>query len=167
VEAVSKGAGCDDKQSLGISRTLRYTASLRSAATRDAQVALQKREVVLLQILRRSHGEYWPWCRSDDKVDTLDCPHPDPYATDYPPIENLLPLVMCLSVAGLGLAWRWEGLGGAISVVFFLADIGLYWAIRGKFFPLRGLPILSPVLITGLLFLVCWWRTRSSSRMTA
>jgi len=92
---------------------------------------------------------------------------PDPYATDYPPIENLLPLVMCLSVLGLGLAWRWEGLGGAISVAFFLANLGLYWAIRGKFFPLRGLPILSPVLITGILFLVCWWRTRSSSRMTA
>jgi hypothetical protein len=92
---------------------------------------------------------------------------PDPHAIDYPPIENLLPLVMCLSVLGLGLAWRWEGLGGAISVVFFLANLGLYWAIRGKFFPLRGLPILSPVLITGMLFLVCWWRTRSSSRMTA
>jgi hypothetical protein len=92
---------------------------------------------------------------------------PDPHATDYPPIENLLPLAMCLSVAGLGLAWRWEGLGGAISVGFFLANLGLYWAIRGKFFPLRGLPVLSPVLITGTLFLVCWWRTRSSSRMTA
>ena len=88
---------------------------------------------------------------------------PDPYATDYPPIENLLPLVMCLSVSGLGLAWRWEGLGGAISVAFFLANLGLYWAIHGKFFPLRGLPILSPVLITGMLFLVCWWRTRSKS----
>ena len=92
---------------------------------------------------------------------------PDPHATDYPPIENLLPLAMCLSVLGLGLAWRWEGLGGAISVGFFLADLGLYWAIRGKFFPLRALAILSPVLITGTLFLVCWWRTRSSSRMTA
>jgi hypothetical protein len=86
---------------------------------------------------------------------------PDPHATDYPPVENLLPLAMCLSVAGLGLAWRWEGLGGAISVGFFLANLGLYWAIRQKFFPLRALAILSPVLITGMLFLVCWWRTRS------
>ena len=92
---------------------------------------------------------------------------PDPNATDYPPIENLLPLAMCLSVLGLGVAWRWEGLGGAISVAFFLANLGLYWAIRQKFFPLRALAVLSPVLITGTLFLVCWWRTRSSSRMTA
>lgn len=88
---------------------------------------------------------------------------PEPNATDYPPIENLLPLAMCLSVLGLGLAWRWEGLGGAISVGFFLANLGLYWAIRQKFFPLRALAVLSPVLITGMLFLVCWWRTRSRS----
>jgi hypothetical protein len=86
---------------------------------------------------------------------------PEPNATDYPPIENLLPLAMCLSVLGLGVAWRWEGLGGAISVGFFLANLGLYWAIRQKFFPLRALAVLSPVLITGMLFLVCWWRTRS------
>jgi hypothetical protein len=81
---------------------------------------------------------------------------PDPHAVDYPPIEVLLPLVMLLSVAGLGLAWRWEGLGGAIAVSLFLAHMGLYRVIRGKPFPLRGVPILSPVLITGLLFLLCW-----------
>jgi hypothetical protein len=35
---------------------------------------------------------------------------PDPEATDYPPIENLLPVVMFLCVLGLALAWRWEGI---------------------------------------------------------
>jgi len=83
--------------------------------------------------------------------------------SQVPDHENLLPLAMCLSVAGLGLAWRWEGLGGAISVGFFLADLGLSWAIRLKFFSPRELAVLSPVLITGMLFLVCWWRTRSRS----
>jgi hypothetical protein len=86
---------------------------------------------------------------------------PDPHEVDYPPIENLLPLMMTLSVLGLGIAWRWEGVGGAISVGFFLAHLAMYWAIRQRFFPLRALAILSPVLITGMLFLVCWWRTRS------
>ena len=42
----------------------------------------------------------------------------DPHAVeDYPPIETLPPLFALLSVLGLGVAWRWEGLGGAITVV--------------------------------------------------
>jgi hypothetical protein len=69
---------------------------------------------------------------------------------------------MCLSVAGLGVAWRWEGWGGAINVGFFLANLGLYRVLRGKFLPLRAVAIFSLVLIPGMLFLVCWWRTRSS-----
>jgi hypothetical protein len=87
---------------------------------------------------------------------------PDTHATDYPPSENLLPLAMCLSVAGLGVAWRWEGWGGAINVGFFLANLGLYRVLRGKFLPLRAVAIFSLELIPGILFLVCWWRTRSS-----
>ena len=92
---------------------------------------------------------------------------PDPNEVDYPPIENLLPVMMCLSVLGLGIAWRWEGLGGAISVGFFLANLALYWVIRQRFFPLNALAILSPVLITGMLFLVCWWRIRSRSSLNS
>jgi len=85
---------------------------------------------------------------------------PEPGEADYPPIENLLPVLMCVSVAGLGVAWRWEGLGGAINVVFFLANLGLYWAIRGYFMPLRAVAVLSLALAPGILFLLCWWRTR-------
>jgi hypothetical protein len=85
---------------------------------------------------------------------------PEPIEADYPPIENLLPVIMCLSVLGLGIAWRWEGLGGAISVGFFLAHLAMYWAIRQRFFPFRALVIFSPVPITGILFLICWWRSK-------
>jgi hypothetical protein len=85
---------------------------------------------------------------------------PEPTVTDYPPIENLLPLLMCLSVMGLGVAWRWEGLGGAINVGFFLANLGMYWAVRDKFMPLRGVAILALAVVPGNLFLACWWRTR-------
>ena len=86
----------------------------------------------------------------------------DPYAVEgYPPSENLLPLAMCLSVAGLGVAWRWEGLGGAINIGFFLVNIGLYWLLRGIFFPLRAVAILSLAIVPGVLFLVCWWRSKS------
>jgi hypothetical protein len=89
----------------------------------------------------------------------------EPTEADYPPIENLLPVIMCLSVLGLGIAWRWEGLGGAISLVFFLVHLAVYWAIRQRFFPLSVLLIFSPVPITGILFLVYWWRSRVSQNV--
>ena len=86
---------------------------------------------------------------------------PDPDATDYPPIENLFPLAMGLSVVGLGVAWRWEGLGEAINIGFFLVNLVLYWFIRGIFFPLGGVAILSLTIVPGIMFLVCWWRSKS------
>jgi hypothetical protein len=90
---------------------------------------------------------------------------PEPQTTDYPPIENLLPLAMCLSVAGLGIAWRREKLGGVINIIFFLVNLGLYWFIRGRFFPLGGVAILSLAIVPGVLFLVCWWRSKSRSSL--
>ena len=86
---------------------------------------------------------------------------PEPDAADYSPLENLLPVLMIMSVLGLGVAWRWEGAGGAINLGFFLANIVLYLVIRGKFFPLRGLLVLSVAIIPGVLFLIYWWRTRN------
>ncbi len=85
---------------------------------------------------------------------------PESGATDYPPIENLLPVLMLLSVLGLAVAWRWEGLGGAMNVGFFVANLVLYWIIRGKFFPPGALLILSPVVVPGVLFLACWRRMK-------
>jgi hypothetical protein len=86
---------------------------------------------------------------------------PEPQTTDYPPIENLLPVLMLLSVLGLAVAWRWEGVGAALNIGFFLANLVLYRVIRGRAFPFGALLILSPVIVPGVLFLVCWWRTRS------
>jgi len=86
---------------------------------------------------------------------------PEPHTVDYPPIENLLPVVMVLSVLGLAIAWRREALGGALNVGLFLVHMGLYWIIRGKPFPLRAMPLLSAPVVPGVLFLICWWRTRS------
>ncbi len=91
---------------------------------------------------------------------------PDPYAVDYPPIENLLPALMVLSVLGLGIAWRWEGAGGAINLVFFLATIILDWVIRGEFIPLGGFFPLLGAIIPGILFLIVWWRTRDLDSKT-
>ena len=46
----------------------------------------------------------------------------DPYAVEgYPLIEALPPILMFLSVLGLGIAWRYESLGGTITLVFLFA----------------------------------------------
>lgn len=82
---------------------------------------------------------------------------PEPAELDYPPIENLLPFFMVLSVLGLGLAWRWEALGSFISLGFFILHLILFWAIRKEFFPLEMLLVFSPLPITAGLFLACWW----------
>ena len=87
-------------------------------------------------------------------------PEAEAEVEEYPPIEILLPVVMALSVLGLAIAFRWEGVGGAINVGLFLAHLGLYWAIRGEPFPLRAMPIFLAEVVPGVLFLVCWWRAR-------
>jgi len=80
----------------------------------------------------------------------------DPYAMkDYPPAENLIPLTVVLSVLGLGLAWRCEGLGGAINIGFFLASLAVhFWMISPRPYPY---PIAIALPTPGILFLVCWW----------
>lgn len=79
---------------------------------------------------------------------------------DYPPIENLLPLLMFLSIASLGLAWKWELWGGILNILFFLANYFLYWAIHARPFPLNGLFPLSLAVVPGILFVISWWRSR-------
>ncbi|MGD8456588.1 MAG: hypothetical protein PVF83_09400 [Anaerolineales bacterium] len=82
---------------------------------------------------------------------------------DYPPIENLLPVLMMLSVASLGLAWKRELLGGILNIVFFLANYVLYWVINARPFPLNGLAILSLAVVPGILFVISWRRSRPVS----
>lgn len=83
----------------------------------------------------------------------------DPYAIeDYPPIENLIPITLGLSVLGLGIAWRWEGLGGAITIVFQLATLAAHYLVLSR----PGYPYLVTIIIAtpGILFLVCWLLSR-------
>ena len=113
--------------------------------------------VIIVFTLIMLAGYAWNWVTTGKA---------DPHAVEgYPPSENLLPLAMCLSVAGLGIAWRWEGLGGAINIGFFLVNLGLYWLLRGRFFPLSALAILSLAIVPGVLFLVCWRRSKSRNHL--
>lgn len=89
----------------------------------------------------------------------------DPYAVEgYPLIEALPPILMFLGVLGLGIAWRWEKLGGAINLVFQLAVILSLLITRPLThdFYRSVIPYLMAMVIAipGILFLVCWRRSR-------
>ncbi len=76
----------------------------------------------------------------------------------YPWWENLMPAAMIFAILCLGLAWRWEAIGGSLAIGFCLVNLLLYIATgRDQFFAV--LLITLPVLIPGLLFLLCSWRT--------
>ena len=89
----------------------------------------------------------------------------DPYAVeDYPLIEALPPIFMFLSILGLGIAWRWERLGGMIVMVFQLVVLVLLFMTSPLThdFPRLAVPYLLWVIVTipGVLFLVCGWRSK-------
>jgi hypothetical protein len=85
----------------------------------------------------------------------------EPVVEDYPPIENLMPIILLLSVVGLAVSWRWEALGAVITLTFFLVHLVLFWVVRGYFFPFSALAVFLPIPITALMFLWSWWKTRS------
>ena len=105
-------------------------------------------------------GYLWSWITTGEA---------DPYAVeDYPPIENIPPLFAVLSVVGLGIAWRWEGIGGAVTLIFSLAALPvllIHWPIAHDFprYLVAPYGTWMAILIPGVLFLVSWWRTRQQT----
>ena len=89
----------------------------------------------------------------------------DPHVVeDVPPIEYLGLALVVLGALALGIAWRWERLGGAIVVVSQLLFLTLH-LIQGPIIldPHFVVPCLISITIVtpGILFLVCWWRSRA------
>jgi hypothetical protein len=93
----------------------------------------------------------------------------DPHAVeDVPPIEVVPPILMFVSILGLGVAWRWERWGGTVAVLFQLATLAtlLIASPIARDFPRSAIPYLLSIVVAipGILFLVCGWRstTRTS-----
>lgn len=112
---------------------------------------------IIVYSLMMLSGYAWNW---------LTIGKADPYAVEgYPFIEALPPILMFLGVLGLGIAWRWEKLGGAINLVFQSAVILLLLITRPLTddFYRSAIPYLMAMVIAipGILFLVCWWRSRN------
>jgi hypothetical protein len=74
----------------------------------------------------------------------------------YPWWENLMPAALLLALVGLAVAWRWEEFGGAMAVGFALVNLLLYIATGRDRVGAVALIIL-PLVIPGLLFLICHW----------
>lgn len=82
---------------------------------------------------------------------------PDPLKASLQ--QNLLGIVVVLMLVGLIVAWKWEGVGGLLMLgslaLFAVATQGLLLNI-----------VLVPWLVTGLLYLVCWWMRPSGKTTT-
>jgi hypothetical protein len=136
---MAKGSGSRDR----VTKWIRWIARIWSLP-------------IVVYVLLMLVGYAWNWANMGVA---------DPYAVeDYPPIENLPPILMFLSVLGLGVGWRWERLGGMIAIVFQLAALAvlLIHSPLAQDFPRSAIPYLLSVIVTipGLLFLVCWRRSR-------
>jgi hypothetical protein len=88
----------------------------------------------------------------------------DPHVVEDVPLVTYVGLaLMVLGAFALGIAWRWEMLGGAIAVVSQLVFLTLS-LIEGPISldPNFVVPCLMSITIAipGVLFLVCWWRSR-------
>jgi len=77
----------------------------------------------------------------------------------YPFYENLIPFTLFTAVVGLIISWKWEGLGGAITIISVLVNLSVY-LLTGRTAVGAVIVILTPILIPGILFLVCWSRSR-------
>lgn len=111
---------------------------------------------IIIYALIMAAGYTWSWVTTGVT---------DPYAVEgYPPTEALPPILMSLSVLGLAIAWRWERLGGVITLVFLFATFLMLLIqnpITDDFYHSAIPYFLSLVIaIPGILFLVCWWQSR-------
>ena len=90
---------------------------------------------------------------------------PDPYVVQPVPLTDWIELgFYWVSILGLLLAWRWEGLGGAIALAGIVGHAVAFRIFRGSWF-VQAIPVFV-LGLPGILFLVCWAlsRGRSASR---
>lgn len=91
----------------------------------------------------------------------------DPYAVEnYPFIENLPPIFMFLAILGLGIAWRFERLGGVINLVFCVAILPIlliHWPITQDSRYVIPYILSAIVAFPGILFLVNSWQFRKEN----
>jgi hypothetical protein len=80
--------------------------------------------------------------------------------TEGNPNSEPIPIVMIMSgvfiLGGLGLAWKWELVGALISLVGFVG-VGILNSDA------MAMPMMYLFSIIAILFLICWWLSKSHS----
>lgn len=114
---------------------------------------------IIVYALLLAGGYAWSWVTTGVA---------DPYAVeDAPAIEALSPVLMFLGILGLAIAWRWERWGGTIAIAFQAAALFSLLILKpiARDFPRSGIPYLLWTIVTipGVLFLICWWRTKKGT----
>ena len=69
-------------------------------------------------------------------------------------------LVLALALAGVVVAWRWELVGGIMTVAGVAGIIALVCAGSGTDMLFCAFLFTLPLLVAGALYLGCCWRTR-------
>jgi hypothetical protein len=80
-----------------------------------------------------------------------------------------IPLLFFLAVALVGviIAWRWELVGGAMAVVGAIGITALVCGGSGFDMLYCGILFTLPLLIAGILYLGCCWRTHAVAQQSA
>jgi hypothetical protein len=73
-----------------------------------------------------------------------------------------MPLLFAMIVASAGvlIAWRWEMVGGAMAVIGAVAILALVYLGSGIILFRATIILIVPLIVPGVLFLVCYWRSR-------
>ncbi|MCA9989778.1 MAG: hypothetical protein H6666_01595 [Ardenticatenaceae bacterium] len=84
----------------------------------------------------------------------------------FGPVGVIMVGLLVVAILGLLAAWRWEAPGGLIAMLS-AALLGLLVFATTESYPwLQAFVYSSPFLLTGLLFLLCWWRNRRAQSGT-
>jgi len=89
----------------------------------------------------------------------------DPNAVEaYPPIENIPPLLNLFSAVSLALAWKWEKIGGIITIILQLILLPIYiihWPLSENIrYLIAPYGMFLVVIVPGILFFICSRRSK-------
>ena len=114
--------------------------------------------VLIIFVLFILGGYAWSWLTTGTA---------DPHEVEnYPPIENIPPLFELLAVLGLAIAWRWEKVGGFITIassLIVLPILLIHWPINQNFprYLIAPYGTWLIIIIPGILFLICWYQSKN------